>query len=69
MREIHNTRINIKIPTATIASPADSSPAGGMYTVYTPFAITNRAIKKVMTFRIASIMHLVFLKNNYDTGL
>jgi hypothetical protein len=64
LREIHITIIKIKIPTATMTSPAGSSPEGGMYIVYTPFAITNRATKKEMIFKIASILRLVFLKNN-----
>ncbi|MCX6684549.1 MAG: hypothetical protein NTZ37_07475 [Methanoregula sp.] len=62
------TIIEIKIPTIIMASPAASSPEGGMNTVYTPFAITNSATKKEMTFKITSILRLVFLKDNYDTG-
>jgi hypothetical protein len=58
----------MKIPIAMIARPCGSSPAGGMKQTYTPFAITNRAIKKERTFSSASIPEYLSLRCTHDSG-
>lgn len=53
--------MGMKSPIAMMANPTGSSPKGGINATQIPFAITNSAIKKLITLIIVSMAGCTFL--------